>query len=80
MPLEENDIQLTNHQVVTGVVLRSEQTLGRAADEIYLVSTSIEPWHVYFVRVGDRSYFDLSDLDERSWDAHPSRLSSLTGP
>jgi hypothetical protein len=77
--LEENDIQLTNNQVVTEAVLQSEQTLGRAADEIYLVSTSIEPWHVYFVRVGDRSYFDLTDPDERSWDAHPAQLSSLTG-
>jgi hypothetical protein len=76
--LEENDIQLTNNQVVTEAVLQSEQTLGRAADEIYLVSTSIEPWHVYFVRVGDRSYFDLGDPDERSWDAHPAQLSSLT--
>jgi hypothetical protein len=77
--LEENDIQLTNNQVVTEAVLKSEQTLGYAADEIYLITTSIAPWHVYFVRVGERTYFDLSDPDERSWDAHPSQLSSLTG-
>jgi len=76
--LEENDIQLTNCHVVTDAVLKSEQTLGRAADEIYLVTTSFTPWQVHFVRVGDRSYFDLSDPDERSWDAHPSQLSSLT--
>jgi hypothetical protein len=77
--LEENDIQLTNCHVVTDAVLKSEQTLGRAADEIYLVTTSFAPWQVHFVRVSDRTYFDLSDPDERSWDAHPSQLSSLTG-
>ena len=77
--LEENDIQLTNCHVVTDAVLQAEQTLGRAADEIYLVTTSFTPWQVHFVRVGDQSYFDLSDPDERSWDAHPSQLSSLTG-
>jgi hypothetical protein len=77
--LEENDIQLTNSQVVTEAVLKSEEALGRAADEIYLVSTSITPWHVYFVRVGDKSYFDLSDPDERSWDADPSTLAPITG-
>jgi hypothetical protein len=77
--LEENDIQLTNCHVVTDAVLKSEQTLGHAADEIYLVTTSFTPWQVHLVRVGDRSYFDLSDPDERSWDAHPSQLSSLTG-
>lgn len=77
--LEENDIQLTNCHVVTDAVLRSEHMLGRAADEIYLVTTSFTPWQVHFVRVGDRSYFDLSDPDERSWDAHPAQLSSLTG-
>ena len=77
--LEENDIQLTNCHVVTDAVLKAEQTLGRAADEIYLVTTSFTPWQVHFLRVGDRSYFDLSDPDERSWDAHPAQLSSLTG-
>jgi hypothetical protein len=77
--LEENDIQLTNCHVVTDAVLKSEQTLGRAADEIYLVTTSFTPWQVHFVRVDDRSYFDLTDPDERSWDAHPTQLSSLTG-
>jgi hypothetical protein len=77
--LEENDIQLTNCHVVTDAVLKTEQTHGCAADEIYLVTTSFEPWQVHFVRVGDRSYFDLSNPDERSWDAHPSQLASLTG-
>jgi hypothetical protein len=76
--LEENDIQLTNSQVVTEAVLKSEEELGRAADEIYLVSTSFAPWHVYFIRVGDRSYFDLNDPEDRSWDADPSNLASLT--
>jgi hypothetical protein len=42
--LEENDIQLTNCHVVTDAVLKSEEKLGRAADEIYLVTTSFAPW------------------------------------
>jgi hypothetical protein len=77
--LEENDIQLTNCHLVTDAVLKSEALLGRAADEIYLVTTSFEPWQVHFVRAGDRSYFDLTNPDERSWDAVPSQLLSLTG-
>jgi hypothetical protein len=77
--LEENDIQLTNHEVVTKAVLKAEKTLGRAADEIYVVSTSSTPWHVYFVRVDDHSCLDLSDSEEWSWDTDPAQLSSLTG-
>lgn len=77
--LEENDIQLTNCHVVTSAVLEAEKTLGRAADEMYLVTTSFSPWQVHFVRVDDRTYFDLTDPDERSWDADPSELVSLTG-
>jgi hypothetical protein len=76
--LEENDIQLTNHEVVTKAVLKAEETLGRAADEIYVVSTSITPWHLYFVRVGDHSCLELSDSEEWSWDADPAQLLPLT--
>jgi hypothetical protein len=77
--LEENDIQLTNSHVVTEAVLAYEARHGHAADEIYLVTTSFAPWHVHHVQVGTRSYFDLTDPDERSWDADPSDLASLTG-
>jgi hypothetical protein len=77
--LEENDIQLTNCHVVTNAVLEAEKSLGRAADEIYLVTTSFAPWRVHFLRVDNRSYFDLSDPDARSWDADPMQLLSLTG-
>jgi hypothetical protein len=77
--LEENDIQLTNCHFVTEAVLKGEASLGPAADEIYLVTTSFEPWQVHFVRVADRSYFDLTNPDERSWPESPEQLVSLTG-
>jgi hypothetical protein len=77
--LEENDIQLTNCHVVTSAVLEAEKNLGHAADEIYLVTTSFTPWQVHFLRVDDRTYFDLTDPDERSWGADPTQLVSLTG-
>jgi hypothetical protein len=77
--LEENDIQLTNCHFVTDAVLKAEQTLGHVADEIYLVTTSFTPWQVHHVRVDKRTYFDLTDPDERSWDADPTGLTSLTG-
>ena len=76
--LEENDIQLTNCHLVTSAVLEAEKTLGPAADEIYLVTTSFTPWQVHFLRVDERSYFDLTDPDERSWETDPSQLVSLT--
>ena len=77
--LENNDIALTNAHYVTDAVLKGEQSIESCADEVYLVSTFIEPWRGHFVRVDGSSYFDLTDPDKRSWEVDPSALLDLTG-
>jgi hypothetical protein len=42
---------LTNCHVVTSEVLEAEKTLGPAAGEIHLVTTSFTPWQVHCLRV-----------------------------
>lgn len=80
LAVEENGIRVTNCHVVTDAVFEAESTLGHAAaDEIYLVTTSFAPWQVHFLRVDDRSYFDLMNPHDRSWDADPTLLVSLAG-
>jgi hypothetical protein len=39
--------------VVTSAVLEAEKSLGHAADEIYLVTTSFTPWQVHFLQVDE---------------------------
>jgi hypothetical protein len=42
--LEENDLSLTNHQVVADALVTAEATMSDAADEIFLVSTRASSW------------------------------------
>lgn len=76
--LEQNDIQLTNVHLVTDALLKAEATAGEIADEVYLVTSTISPWWVHFVRVGSRTYFDLTKPDDRAWEIDPSSLTSIT--
>ena len=54
MVFEENDIQLTNQQVVADALLEVEQTMPDRPDEVYLVSTATENT-VVELRVAGRS-------------------------
>jgi hypothetical protein len=78
--LEQNDIQLTNVHLVTDALLKVETSAGEIADEVYLVTSTIAPWWVHFLRVGSRTYFDLTDPDDRAWEIDPSSLSAITEP
>jgi len=76
--LEENDIQLTNEFVVADAVLNTAKATENRPDEIYLVSTVIEPWWVSCILVDNRSFFDFTEPDERTWQIDPTTLAAIT--
>lgn len=77
--LEENDIQLTNQQVVADALLEVEQTMPDRPDEVYLVSTAVEtPWWSFALRVGQRDYYDFSRAFECVEEIDPATLMDLT--
>jgi len=76
--LEGVDDQLTNPIDVAKSVLLAEKAVGNEPDEIYFLFSIIEPWSVWHIRVGTRSFFDLSKPKDRAWDVDPQTLLSLT--
>ena len=76
--LDENDIQLTNAIDVCRSRLEAEKSFKVLPDEVYLVTTSINPWYVWFIRVDRRSFFDLTDPNERAWEVDPDALLQIT--
>jgi len=76
--LEENDIQLTSAIDVSRSLLEAEKSFTIVPDEVYLVTTSINPWYVWFIRVDRRSFFDLTDPNERAWEVDPDALVPIT--
>ena len=78
--LEENDIQLTNQQVVADALLEVERTISDRPDEVYLVSTAIEAtWWTFALRIGERDYYALSQAFECTEEIDPAALINLTG-
>jgi hypothetical protein len=78
--LEENDIQLTNQQVVADALLEVERTMLDRPDEVYLVSTAVEaPWWSFALRVVQRDYYDFSRARECVEEIDPATLIDLTG-
>lgn len=74
--LEENDLQLTNHQRVADALVSAEAAMSDAADEIFLVSTSIaDKWWVTCLRRAGKTYYDG---DERFHEIDPATLIRLT--
>jgi hypothetical protein len=77
--LEENDIQLTNQQIVADALLEVERTMPDRPDEVYLVSTAIDtPWWSFALRVGQRDYYDFSQASECVEEIDPATLMDLT--
>ena len=76
--LEDNDIQLTNAIDVCDCLLRVERSLQFVPDEVHLVTTTLAPWQVWFLRVDARTFFDLSDPNERAWEVDPDALVPIT--
>jgi hypothetical protein len=75
--LEENDIQLTNVVDVCRAVLQVESSFQIKPDEVYLATTSIIPWVIWCLRIGNTSFFDLAPRD-RAWEVDPDILSPVT--
>ena len=76
--LEENDISLTNHQVVADAMVHAEARVvtDPLPDEVFLVSTSIaDMWHVTCLRREGKNYYDDG---ERFHEFQPSELVKLT--
>jgi hypothetical protein len=76
--LEGVDDQLTNPIHVAKSVLLAEKAVGNEPDEIYFLFSIIEPWSVWHIRVGTRSFFDLKKPEDRAWDVDPQTLSKIT--
>jgi hypothetical protein len=76
--LEGVDDQLTNPVDVAKSVLRAEKAVGNEPDEIYFVFSVLEPWSVWHIRVGSRSFFDLNKPEDGAWDVDPQVLSQIT--
>lgn len=76
---EENDIQVTNHQLVADAVREIEADASEQPDEIYLISSAIaQSWNTWALRVGDRVYEDLSVWGDALMQFDPAALVDLT--
>lgn len=74
--LEENDLSLTNHQRVADALIPVEAAMPDAADEVFLVSTSIaDKWWITCLRRAGKTYYDD---DERFHEIDPATLIGLT--
>lgn len=74
--LEENDLSLTNHQLVADAWVAAEAARSDAADEIFLVSTAIpDKWWVTCLRRAGMTYYDDG---ERFHEVDPATLTALT--
>lgn len=76
--LEENDIQLTNHQLVVEAVRRIEQTAQGKPDDIFLVSTHLSNrWRVIPIRLG-KEFCELNGRDRHLLEFDPDVLTQIT--
>ena len=74
--MEENDLSLTNHQVVAEAMASAEAGRTDAPDEIFLVSTfRPKPWWVTCLRRQGKTYYDDG---ERFYELDPTHLVQLT--
>ncbi|WP_429574848.1 hypothetical protein [Paraburkholderia sp. UCT70] len=74
--LEEDDIQLTNHDLVADALSRAEKGRTDTPDEIYVVSTCCDDvWWVTCLRRDGKPGYDDS---ERYLECDPSKLVQLT--
>jgi hypothetical protein len=77
--LEDNDIQLTNPSLVADTFVPLAKERGDRPDETYLVVTCMDPWHVWPVLIGDKSYFDLVKSGDAQFEGvDPAGLVQLT--
>jgi hypothetical protein len=77
--LEDNDIFLTNAQVVYEALAKVEGDFSDRPDEIYLVSSVIEDkWFVHVLRADDVGYYEMTANHECLYAFDPAQLVDLT--
>jgi hypothetical protein len=76
--LEDNDLQLSNPQVIYEALAAAERRLADRPDEVHLVVTCVEPewWH-FRLRVDDLTYYQLSQLGGQMTLFDPAQLTDL---
>ncbi len=76
--LEDNDLQLSNPQVIYEALVSAERRLVDRPDEVQLVVTCVEPewWH-FRLRVDDLTYYQLSQLGGQMTAFDPGQLTDL---
>jgi hypothetical protein len=73
---EDNDMILSNAQVIADALATAEASRPDCPDEVYVVATYIEPWYVTCLRRPGKTYYDDG---ERFWEVDPASLTDLTG-
>ena len=64
--LEDNDMQLTNHMVVTDAFLKVAKARADGPDETYMVTTCAPVrWYGCPILIDGCSYFDLADASDK---------------
>lgn len=77
--LENDDEQGTNHFSVAAAVRRVEKgRLAERPDEVYLLSTVAEPWHLYPIRIDGRWLYDKGNPHGRYQELDPAQLVDIT--
>lgn len=77
--LEDNDLQLSNPQVIYEALVAAERRVPNPPDEVHLVVTCIEPewWHVR-LRADQLTYYQLAQLGGGTTSFDPTHLTDLT--
>lgn len=76
--LEDNDIQLSNPQVIYEALAAIERDFPDRPDEIHVVSTYIDPtWWLHQLRVDQANYYELSELGQCMVEFDPASLMDL---
>lgn len=79
LALEDNDIFLTNAQVVYEALAKVESDFSERPDEIYLVSSIIDDeWYVHVLRVDDIGYYEMTAKRGCLFRFDPGQLTDLT--
>jgi hypothetical protein len=76
--LEENDIQLTNAEVVAKAIDKIVNGTTARPDEIHLVTTCTDTWWVTPIWNGRFCYYDETNPGDRFWEVDRQNLKSLT--
>ena len=78
---EDNDIQLTNPQLVADAIAQIEKDVTEKPDEIYFVETAIDdPWWIWALRIECDDYYSLCASQKSMTEVTPSSLFDLTHP